>query len=140
MKTDDKIVTFESYYDSMLAHIVRTRLEANGIPCFIADENTIGANPLYNQAVGGVKLKVFEKDIEKCRLILASDADLHEIDHFETADDSKTFVVCPFCASTNVDNISENNNNGLLSDLMNLVNPFYAQKNWHCFNCKQDFE
>ena len=140
MKTDDKIVTFESYYDTMLAHIVRTRLEANGIPCFIADENTIGANPLYNQAVGGVKLKVFEKDIEKCRLLLASDADLHEIDHFETDEDSTTFVVCPFCASTNVGNTTENNDHGLLSDLMNLVNPFHSQKNWHCFTCKQDFE
>ncbi|WP_428329234.1 DUF2007 domain-containing protein [Mucilaginibacter sp.] len=140
MKTDDKIVTFESYYDPMLAHIVRTRLEANGIPCFIADENTIGANPLYNQAVGGIKVKVFEKDIEKCREILATEGDLHEQDHFEIDNETNTYVVCPYCSSTNVVNIAKDKDEGVLDSFINLVNPFQTQMNWHCYNCQQDFE
>jgi hypothetical protein len=73
---DDKIVTLESYYDPMLAEIILARLQANGIPCFMADENSIGANPLYNNALGGVKIKVFEHDIEKCKEILAEPGDL----------------------------------------------------------------
>jgi hypothetical protein len=72
---DDKIVTLESYYDPMLAEIVRGRLEANGIPCFIADGNMAGVNSIYNQALGGVKIKVFERDIEKCREILSQPED-----------------------------------------------------------------
>jgi hypothetical protein len=138
--TEDKIITFESYYDPMLAHIIRSRLEANGISCFIADENIVMGNPIYNQAVGGVKLKIFEKDIERCREILASEGDLHESDHFETDDENNTYVVCPNCASTNVSNITENKDNGFLDTMMNLANPFHAQKNWHCHNCQQDFE
>ena len=137
---DDKIVTFQSYYDPMLAHIVRTRLEANGISCFVADENTIGANPLYNQAVGGVKVKVFERDLERCRAILATEGDLHEQDHFEIDDENNTYVVCPYCASTNVNNISADKGEGLFDSFINLVNPFQSQKNWHCNNCQQDFE
>jgi hypothetical protein len=140
---DDKIVTFESYYDAMLAHIVRTRLEANGIPCFIADENTIGANPMYNQAVGGVKLKIFERDMERCREILAADGDLHDQDHHEVDDENDTYVICPFCASTNVSNITQEKENGewpVLDSIVNLVNPFSAAKNWRCNNCQQDFE
>jgi hypothetical protein len=137
---DDKIVTFESYYDPMLAHIVRTRLEANGISCFIADENTIGANPFYNQAIGGVKVKVFEKDLERCREILASEGDLHEQDHFEIDDETNTYVICPYCASTNISNIAEDNTPGVLNSIMNLVNPFQTQNNWHCNNCQQNFE
>jgi predicted ABC-class ATPase len=43
IEQEDKIITFENYYDVMLAHIVRTKLEDNGIPCFIADENTLTA-------------------------------------------------------------------------------------------------
>lgn len=140
MKTDDKIVTFESYYDPMLAHIVRTRLEANGVPCFVADENTIGANPLYNQAVGGVKLKVFEKDLEKCHEILASDGDLKEQDHVELDDETNTYVVCPYCGSTNIGNIAGKEDEGLLDSLLNLVNPFHASKNWHCNTCQHNFE
>lgn len=140
MKTDDKIVTFESYYDPMLAHIIRTRLEANGIPCFIADDNTIGANPLYNQAVGGIKLKVFEKDMERCREILASDGDLKEQDHVEVDDETNTYIVCPYCGSTNVGTIAGKTDEGLLDSLINLVNPFQSQKNWHCNTCQNNFE
>ncbi len=137
---EDKIITFESYYDPMLAHIVRSRLEANGISCFIADENIIGANPLYNNAVGGVKLKIFEKDIERCREILATEGDLHEDDHFEIDNDNDTYVVCPFCASTNVSHIIEERESGTLDNIINMANPFFSQKNWHCHNCQQDFE
>jgi hypothetical protein len=77
-QTNDKIITFESYYDPMLAHIIRTRLEDAGINCFIADENTLVAQPFYNQAVGGIKIKIFERDLERCREILAEDSELGE--------------------------------------------------------------
>ncbi len=143
MNTDDKIITFASYYDPMLAHIIRTRLEANGVACFVADENTIGANPLYNQAVGGVKIKIFERDLERCREILATEGDLHEKDHFEIDNDSNTYVVCPYCASTNVSNIAEDLNKGewpVLSSILNLANPFQTQMNWRCNNCQREFE
>ncbi|OOQ60901.1 putative signal transducing protein [Mucilaginibacter pedocola] len=75
---NDKIITFEQYYDPMLAHIIRTRLEDAGIPCFIADENTLVAQPFYNQAIGGIKLKIFERDLERCREVLAEDGELEE--------------------------------------------------------------
>jgi hypothetical protein len=78
MHENENIVTLEAYYDPMLAEIIRGRLEANGIPCFIADGNTLTANPFYNQALGGVKIKVFERDIEKCREILADTGDTDE--------------------------------------------------------------
>lgn len=144
MEAADKIITFESYYDPMLAHIVRTRLESNGIPCFIADENTIGANPLYNQAVGGVKIKIFERDLERCREILASDDDLHEQDHFAVDNETDTYVVCPFCASSNVTNIIKEDSSekwtDVLTSFVNLINPLHKQNNWHCNNCHHDFE
>ncbi|TWI96757.1 putative signal transducing protein [Mucilaginibacter frigoritolerans] len=128
MNTEDNIITFESYYDPMLAHIVRTRLEANGILCFIADENTIGANPLYNQAVGGVKLKIFERDLQKCKDILASEGDLHEQDHYGINEEN-TYVVCPYCASTNVSNIIKDESkeqwSDFLNSIVNLVNPLH---------------
>jgi hypothetical protein len=80
---DDKIITLESYYDPMLAHIMRTKLEDNDIPCFVADENTLAANPFYNQAVGGIKLKIFERDLDRSREILASEDNLDEQADFD---------------------------------------------------------
>jgi len=140
---EDNIITFRSYYDPMLAHIVRTRLEANGIPCFIADENAIGANPLYNQAVGGVKLKIFERDVARCQEILDTEGDLHEQDHIEIDNETNTYVVCPYCSSTNVGHIAEGKDKGewpILDSIMNLANPFQAQMNWRCNNCQREFE
>jgi hypothetical protein len=78
MEKQGHIITFQTYYDPVLAHIVRARLEANGIDCFVSDENTLVAQPFYNQAVGGVKLNIFESDLERCKAILAEDADLNE--------------------------------------------------------------
>ncbi|WP_295719498.1 DUF2007 domain-containing protein [Mucilaginibacter sp.] len=133
---DDKIITFENYYDVMLAHIVRTKLEDNGIACFIADENTITANPIYNQAIGGIKLKIFERDLERCRAILAADGDLHDQDHIEIDEETNNLVICPFCASTNVGPTDP----GKFASFISVVLPFVNNKAWHCFNCQQDFE
>jgi len=142
--TEDKIITFERYYDPMLAHIIRTRLEDNGIPCFIADENTISANPVFNQAVGGIKLKIFERDLEKCREILAADGDLHEQDHFEIDEETKATVICPYCASTNVQysNQTQQKAQGLtkIVNFLSAIFSFQSPPAWHCFNCRRDFE
>jgi len=138
---DDKIVTLQSYYDPMLAEIIRTRLEANGISCFIADNNTIGANPLYNQALGGVKVKVFERDVEKCREILAQSEELELVD--DLADE--TMPPCPYCNCTNVryGSATEVKTDWFASLLSYIIFAFpfmYARKAWHCFNCNKDFE
>jgi hypothetical protein len=78
MSKDDDIVTFETYYDPMLAEIIRTKLEANGISCFITDDNLGIMMPIYNQAIGGIKLKVFARDVEKCREIVGRDDEIDE--------------------------------------------------------------
>jgi len=58
------ISNLSGYY---ACRIIHGRLEANGIGCFIADDNVTAMNPLYNNALGGVKLKIFEKDLERCK-------------------------------------------------------------------------
>lgn len=138
---EDKIVTLEAYYDPMLAEITLARLQANGISCFLADTNILDANPFYNQAVGGIKLKVFEHDVERCRAILAEDADLELTDE-EVAEHD---VTCPHCHSGNVrygtsTKTPGNWFSGILSFLA-VGFPFAAaNKAWHCFNCGEDFE
>ena len=47
------------------AHIVKGRLESEGITCFLKDIHTIQANNIYSNALGGIKLQVLEADIEK---------------------------------------------------------------------------
>ncbi|MFD0794444.1 DUF2007 domain-containing protein [Mucilaginibacter litoreus] len=140
--TDDNIITFERYYDPMLAHIVRTKLEDAGIPCFIADDNIIAANPLFNNAVGGIKLKIFERDLQRCREILEQSGNLHEHDHVEIDEESQAPVICPYCASTNVKHrlADQDYSTGIPGVLNTLIGFFKNQNEWHCYNCQRDFE
>jgi len=73
MNNDDNIITLQTFFDPMLAHITRARLEDAGIHCFISDEDTAYS---FNQTLGKIKLKIFERDLEKCKAILAEDVDL----------------------------------------------------------------
>ncbi|WP_316812967.1 DUF2007 domain-containing protein [Pedobacter heparinus] len=68
----DKIIVFETFYDPIAAHMVKSRLLDAGIQCFLADEN-MGSQIGYNQAIGGVKLNLFERDVEAAKAILAAD-------------------------------------------------------------------
>lgn len=72
----DDIVTLETYYNPMLAEIIRAKLEANGVPCFLTDESLGPMYPVFNQGSGGIKLKVLAKDVNRCKEILAEDDEL----------------------------------------------------------------
>ena len=74
-KTED-IVTFETYYNPMLAEIIRAKLEANGIPCMVVDQSLGVLYPVYDQGSGGIKVKVFAHDLEKCREIIGDESNL----------------------------------------------------------------
>jgi len=50
--------------------IIRSRLESEGIECFVQDELTAQVNNFYSAAIGGIKLQVKEQDVEAARLIL----------------------------------------------------------------------
>lgn len=80
MQKDDEIVTFRTFYNPMEAEIIRTKLEANDIPSFIVDESLGVLYPVYNQGGGGIKLKVFAKDVEKCEEILSDETPLSDDD------------------------------------------------------------
>ena len=84
MSKEDEIVTFETYYNPMEAQIIRTKLEANGIHCFIADESLGVLYPVYNQGGGGIKIKVFARDLEKCKEIVDDEANLSADDVVNT--------------------------------------------------------
>ena len=84
MQKDDDIVTFETYYDLMLAEIIRAKLEANGIDCFITDESLGALFPVFDNGAGGVKIKVFARDLERCKQIVAADTELPSDEDIET--------------------------------------------------------
>lgn len=63
-------VTVANFVNAFHMNVVKGRLESEGIPAFAKDEHTIGMNPLYDNAVGGIKLQVREEDEAAARKVL----------------------------------------------------------------------
>lgn len=52
------LTTVKTYRDIVDANLDKGFLEANGIECYLKNEEMVAANLLYSQAVGGVELQV----------------------------------------------------------------------------------
>jgi hypothetical protein len=72
MDKPDKIVVF-AVYDSVIdANIIKTKLDAYGIPCFLTGENISNLYPLPANGFSGTRLHVFEQDVKQIKELLAS--------------------------------------------------------------------
>ena len=67
----DKIIIFDSFDTVVEANLVKTKLDAYGVPCFLTEENFTSLYPLRNAIFPGVRLHVFEKDVERVKEVLA---------------------------------------------------------------------
>ncbi|MBI5371355.1 MAG: DUF2007 domain-containing protein [Sphingobacteriales bacterium] len=65
MKTQDKTIVLHVYSDMTEAKMIQDRLAESGIESFLNDENVLGLDP-----VGGVELRLFEKDKEAAEKII----------------------------------------------------------------------
>ena len=85
----EPLVTVASFDTPLRANILASRLEAEGVQCFIADAETIGLHALLANAVGGVKIQVRESDGPKAAAIVRENS-------------SPSTPPCPRCASRDV--------------------------------------
>jgi hypothetical protein len=66
MKTQEKTIVLHNYPDISEAQIMQEKLSEIGIPSFLNDENVLGMDP-----VGGVELRIFEKDKEAAEKLIS---------------------------------------------------------------------
>jgi hypothetical protein len=88
------LITVSRYSFPYEAHIAKSRLDAEGIPAFIADEHTINMQWLYSNALGGVRLQVPEPFAETALNILNEDREKDLVDAVEV-----DVQICPHCGS-----------------------------------------
>ena len=86
----EPLVTVASFSTPLQANILASRLEADGVECFIADAETIGVHGLLAGAVGGVKIQVRESDSPRAAAILRTNTSRTEA------------PPCPRCGSRDV--------------------------------------
>ena len=78
------LVTIRTFWNPLEAELAKGVLDAAGIESFLFDENMIGQNVLYANALGGVRLRVDAANVEEANRILeeqaTNDASLEEDD------------------------------------------------------------
>ncbi len=114
------------------ANIVKGFLESNDLFCFLQDEHSIGLNPLYSNAMGGIKLMVRIEDEERALDLLSSSTTDYKAQH-----------ACPQCGSQDIHFITEKKNKAnWFSIFLSLLlgSPMYVKKKYECSICKYVFE
>jgi hypothetical protein len=92
-------VPVRSYDNYIPAHMMLQRLEEEGIKAYLQDEHTVTIDPILANAIGGIKLMIYEEQLERgMRLISDFEQDYNQA------------VACPQCQSTNVDYITQPSN------------------------------
>jgi len=129
-ESEDKIIVFESYDTVMTANLVKTKLDAYGIPCFLSDENFVGLYPIRNDLFTGVRLHIFEKDHARVKEIVGDQHDREE-----------EKISCPFCQSQRI--VLKVSKKGFLQELYStlLSGLFLRPKNiYRCQECHREFD
>jgi DNA-directed RNA polymerase subunit RPC12/RpoP len=134
-----KQILIKTFDDAISAHILRNKLESEGIECFIHDEHIVTMNPLFNFAVGGVKLKVYEDDVPRALEIV------QELEGTPLTNEKDQPIQCPNCASTDLySNFkSMKGVKGVISTVVSFVLtvfPIYVNTVYRCKNCETEFK
>lgn len=126
MQEQDPIVVFETFNSAIDANIVKAKLDAFGIPCFLSQENlTTLITPILS---GGIRLHVFERDRERAYEIMVS--------ALMQKSDEDDLLCCPNCRSKRVLNISRDQ-----FDPAKVVKYILKlSKRHYCLDCETEFD
>ena len=125
------------YQYSSEAIIYKGKLESEGIEVFIRDNNFVDTNPLYSNAVGGIKLFVKNEDFTNAQKILS------EISQY-SLDENNKLIKCPKCGVEKVEMVTSINDikslvTFLFSIMLTLI-PFYINHKYKCQSCNFQFK
>ncbi len=125
-------VQVRSFDNYISANIMQGKLEAEGIYCYLADDNTSTIFPVLSNPIGGIKLMVAENDVRDAEAVLSGfDAEY------------KQTLTCPKCGSQHVEYIAKSNPANWLSAILFWVLGNYAiasEQTYHCYDCGFEFE
>jgi len=124
------VKTFDSY---ITANIWLSKLQDQGISCYLKDQFTVTIDPILSNAIGGIKLCVNDSQLERAKDLIAQ---------FE--EENKQTQKCPNCGSLNVQYVSQPGNpTNWLSAIGFWMFGSYAisaKQVYHCYDCGYEFD
>ncbi len=118
------------------AIIYQGKLESEGIEVFMRDIAIVDANPIYSNAVGGIKIYVKNEDADAAKKIMA------QISEF-SLDDNNQLIKCPNCGAEKIEMMtSVKDIKSLLAFFFSAlisIYPFHTKHKYKCQSCKFEF-
>ena len=130
------LITAATYTNPIEAHIVRGRLECEGIVAFVSHEHHIWAKWSLSQALGGVKVQVASSNMERASSVIS---DINSGKFIESVMESgleEDHINCHRCQSNQVSSLSWPWKLSLVSLFFLLIPLPYTTKLVKCDACK----
>ena len=118
----EELVTLGSFEFLSDVQVIKGRLESEGITVVLKDENTVSIDPFASNALGGIKLQVYESDKERAQNIYK------EVRNY-AIDDEGNLIVCPNCKATQSEVYYSR------KSIFHKLFPFFESKKYRCLNC-----
>ena len=119
---NEKFFTLAAFDYPADVQILKGKLESEGIPGFLRDENTLNSDPLITNAIGGVKVQVYTQDRERA-LEIYDEVRAYAVDDFGHP------IKCPNCKALKSEAYYER------KGLLNKLFPFFEKRKYKCLNC-----
>ena len=124
----DAVVTLRRYYTLDEACIARGFLESEGVRACVQDENLVRMFWLYTNAIGGLRLQVGQKDLERASAIL--EAGTAPVEPTEMGAEH-----CPDCDGFGTSRIVRGRRIAFLSWLVIGFPLWWPHSTWRCSQC-----
>jgi hypothetical protein len=128
----DSFITIQTFTHPLDAAIIQSKLESEGIECFLKNEYTINTNPFNSNALGGAELQVKASDFEKAREIINAGNIVSPAETDPESNDGG--IICPVCGADQADRGYYKGFLFFLSFLY-LFPLFLFGRKRNCYNC-----
>ena len=133
----EELVTLWRYRDLPEALVAKSKLDSAAMWCFLDDENMVYINWFMSNAVGGVRLRVSNADVQDAVALLGE-----EIPASLSADETGAEYrqpICPSCGSRDV--CFEPFNKAIALVFLCLPLPVWIPKrSWKCEDCGHEWK
>jgi hypothetical protein len=122
-----QLVTVQSFDNYFNASIILTRLQSDGVECWLKDENTVTLDPMLSNAIGGIKIQVKKKDEARVIKLLRG----YYIEYMLSA-------TCPQCGSNSFSQVTKPKASNYLTAVLTWLFTSYAvaaEYVYQCGNC-----
>lgn len=109
------------------AHITKSKLDSEGLQTMLMDEKTIDSDPLISNAIGGVKLLIYQNDFDKA-------LEIYDEIRVYQKDKNGNDIFCGNCNSNRILIAPAERKN-----VFYMLFPFFETTKYLCNNCKTVF-